>query len=223
MGIDPKLELYVFGYHFIDFDWQLNKKNLKFCLSFNHKGKTIGKALKAVIKKRGLEKIVAITVDNASSNDTAHEYLKNMVRKDNKSILSGDILHILCAAHIVDLIVTNSLKDVYKLVARVRSVVRFVRSSLARLEKFNVFVCVVGIECKKMLCLDVFTRWNSTLYHLEDDGNHLQVFVELFRLFYDVTCTIFEFLYVTSNEYCQQTFQVKEQLNELWFSANHTL
>ncbi|GAU47918.1 hypothetical protein TSUD_404710 [Trifolium subterraneum] len=45
--------------------------------------------------------------------------------------------------------------------------VRFVRSSSQRLAKFKECVGFAGITCRKSLCLDVITRWNSTYLMLE--------------------------------------------------------
>lgn len=52
---------------------------------------------------------------------------------------------------------TDNLKHIYESVVEVRSAMRFVRSSLARLEKL-VFVRTSGIQCKEMLCPNVSTR-----------------------------------------------------------------
>lgn len=118
---------------------------LKFCLIANHKGETIGKALEATIKERALKHIVSITVDNVPSNIIALEYLKNKVRENNLSILGNEFLHVQCAIHILNLIVAIYLRDAHESVVRLRSAVRFVRSSLARLKKFKVFIHAVNI------------------------------------------------------------------------------
>lgn len=73
-----------------------------------------------------------------------------------------------CITHVPSLIETDSLKYVHESVTRIRSKMRFVRSSSARLEKFKeFFFCVAGIESRKWLCLDVSIRWNSTFFMLE--------------------------------------------------------
>lgn len=76
--------------------------------------------------------------------------------------MGGEFWHVSYVAHIFSLIVTNDLKDIHELVVEVRSAVKFVRSSLARLKKFMVFVHAPGIKWKNMLCSDVSTRWKST-------------------------------------------------------------
>ena len=153
--------------HFVDADWVLHKKIIKFCQITDHKGETIGKALEAAIKEWGLEKVLSVSVDNASSNDVALGYLKNYLKDANKTFLGGEYLHVRCAAHILNLIVTEGLKDVDDSVARIRMAVKWVRSSPSRLEKFKVAAKAAGITSKKGLCTDVPTRWNSTFLMFE--------------------------------------------------------
>ena len=50
------------------------------------------------------------------------------------------------------------------------------RQSPARLQKFKECVVVEKIECKKMLCLDVCTRWNLTYLMLDAAQNFERAF-----------------------------------------------
>ncbi|XP_040956111.1 zinc finger BED domain-containing protein RICESLEEPER 2-like [Gossypium hirsutum] len=54
--------------------------------------------------------------------------------------------------------------------------VRYVRQTLARLQNFKECVVVEKIECKKMLCLDVCTRWDSTYLMLDTVQNFERAF-----------------------------------------------
>ena len=162
--------------HFIDSDWILHKKIIKFCQITDHKGETIGKALEASIKEWGLSRVLTVSVDNASSNDVALGYLKTYLKEANKTFLGGEYLHVRCSAHILNLIVTEGLKDVDNSVARVRLAVKFVRSSPSRLEKFKIAAKSVGITSKMGLCTDVPTRWNSTFLTLEAAQEYKKAF-----------------------------------------------
>ena len=85
-----------------------------------------------------ISKLFAITVDNASSNDVAIRFLKRRFReKENGLILDGKFLHMRCCAHIVNLIVTEGLKEKHDSIASIRHAVRYVRSSPARLKRFK--------------------------------------------------------------------------------------
>ncbi|XP_071707971.1 zinc finger BED domain-containing protein RICESLEEPER 2-like [Rutidosis leptorrhynchoides] len=106
---------------------------------------------------------MTITVDNASSNDTALEYLKSKFKMWGDScILEGDWSHVRCMAHIMNLIVQEGLKSLEGSIERIRQAVRWVRLSTVRGKKFKNFALLEGIKCEKCLCLDVPTRWNST-------------------------------------------------------------
>ena len=111
--------------------------------------------------------MLAITVDNASSNDVAVAYLKRRFDTWGTNVLGGKNLHVRCAAHIINLVVVDGVKEVGESVARVRGAVRFVRQSPARLRRFKECVEFEKIESRRLLCLDVPTRWNSTYLMLD--------------------------------------------------------
>ena len=56
--------------HWIDQDWKLQKRILNFCLVPNHKGSTIGRVIESCLLDWEIERVLAITVDNARSNDS---------------------------------------------------------------------------------------------------------------------------------------------------------
>jgi hypothetical protein len=60
----------------------------------------------------GISSIFTVTVDNASANDTAIEYLKRKIRDKVGAIMDNEFMHLRCCAHIHNLIVTDGLKEV---------------------------------------------------------------------------------------------------------------
>jgi hypothetical protein len=122
--------------HFIGRDCIMQIKILKFCPIPNHKGETIGRVLETLLLEWGIDSIFMITVDNASSNDMCIEYMKGMIKDKNFIILRGEFLYMRCVAHILN-DVNNSLKDVNDAICNVRNIMRYVRSSPARMEKFK--------------------------------------------------------------------------------------
>jgi hypothetical protein len=106
----------------------------------------------------GIDSIFTITVDNASSNDTALEYLrKRNVHKPN-AILENQFMHVRYCAHILNLIVFERLKEVDQSIMKVRSTVKYLKSSPARFESFKTCMEREKINFKGLLCLDVPTR-----------------------------------------------------------------
>ena len=59
-----------------------------------------------------------------------------------------------CAAHILNLVVRDGLKDVSVSVLKVRAAVKYVRSSPSRLQKFKSCVDEEKITSKGLVCLD---------------------------------------------------------------------
>lgn len=81
--------------------------------------------------------------------------------------MGGKYLHMWCCAHILNLILNDGIRENNSSIVVVHNVVRFVRSTPERLSKFKDLVECSNVQCKKLLCLDVSTRWNSTYMMLE--------------------------------------------------------
>ena len=75
--------------HFIDSDWNYQKKILNFCAITNQKGETIGRAVESCLLKWDIDQFFTITLDNASSNDVAIDYVKKKTKEIDSSILSS--------------------------------------------------------------------------------------------------------------------------------------
>lgn len=153
--------------HFIDNEWKYQKRIISFSVVPNHKGETIGRHVEEVLREWGLRKVSTITVDNASSNDVALTYLKKRVKNMNGLVLDGEYFHMRCSAHILNLVVNDGLKDLNSSISGIRDAIRFVRSSSQRHAKFKECIEFSNISSKKLVCLDVPTRWNSTFMMLE--------------------------------------------------------
>ncbi|KAM0898974.1 hypothetical protein ACQ4PT_021594 [Festuca glaucescens] len=65
-------------------------------------------------------------------------------------------------SHIVNLIVSDGLKEVDLSIQRVRAAVRYVKNGTTRLDKFKECADLEKVDTKAFLNLDVCTRWNST-------------------------------------------------------------
>ncbi|XP_057950582.1 zinc finger BED domain-containing protein RICESLEEPER 2-like [Malania oleifera] len=160
--------------------WTISRDCYDLYMEESHKGEEIGMAIERCLFDWGVDNVFTMTVDNASSNDVAIAYIKRKVSNWRKDICGGKFLHMRCIAHIINLVVQDGLKEMGDSVARVRDVVRYVRHSPARLKNFKRCAKVEKVECKKMLCLDVNTRWNST-YLMLDTAQRYEMAFERFR------------------------------------------
>ncbi|XP_077228331.1 zinc finger BED domain-containing protein RICESLEEPER 1-like [Tasmannia lanceolata] len=213
------------------------------CLAI-HKGQAIGQAVESCMIEWGIEKVCTITVDNASSNDTAVGYLKKKISIRNGFILDGEFFHMRCCAHILNLIVKDGISEVIDSISRIRGDVRYIRSSPSRAQRFKFCVEKERITCKSLLCLDVPTRWNSTYLMLkialkfqkaferfgeedvlfmaelkdgcpnDDDWDNARVLTQFLKSFYEATLRLSGSLYVTSNSYFHEVFKIERLLDE---------
>ncbi|KAL4279280.1 hypothetical protein GQ457_03G012660 [Hibiscus cannabinus] len=188
-------------------------------------------------------KLKDIFIDNASSNDVAIQYLRRRITHWGGSVLDGQFLHMRCAAHILNLVVKDGLKELDLSIARIRGAVRFVRSSPNRLQTFKACMEEENITSKSYVCLDIETRWNSTFLMLEtalkfkkafdnlytnggayckelrrhfgvpDDGRRVEVFLPFLQIFYETTLKVSGSLHVTSNSYVPLIFGVRDLIS----------
>ena len=157
----------------------MHKRILNFCQVEDHKEETIGRKIKMSLREWGIDGKFTLTVDNASSNLTTITFLQRVTKDWNGTILENEFMHMRCYAHILNLIVKESLKEIDASVAKVCEAVRYVKSSPNRNQTFRGFMERLGMESKSHLCLDVPTRWNSTYLMLEIAENFKKVFLRM--------------------------------------------
>ncbi|GKV24314.1 hypothetical protein SLEP1_g33941 [Rubroshorea leprosula] len=141
-------------------------------------GENLGKKRKGIRKRSKdweLEKIYTITVDSASANDGLVRVLKDAMNKWGTTIFGGKDIHMRCVAHIINLVVGEGTKEkeMNKSMTTIIVVVKYVRQSPMRLKRFKEACEWAEIQSKKLLCLDVQTRWNS-LYLMLDTAEKFE-------------------------------------------------
>jgi hypothetical protein len=162
--------------HFIDNNWCLHKKIISFFKVKGKRGDDIGKHLQKVLLDWGLDQVMTVTVDNASANDSGVSYLRRQMNSLKTSIADGKYIHMRCAAHIINLIVQDGLKEIDQSIKRIRAAIRFVRASSSRIAKFKEIARLEKVDSKAFLNLDVCTRWNSTYEMLAAACSYEKVF-----------------------------------------------
>ncbi|CAL9012946.1 unnamed protein product, partial [Prunus brigantina] len=115
--------------HFMDYEWKLHKRIINFIKITSHKGDDIGRCLDACLNSWGIKKVFSITVDNASANDGAVEYMAKRFKSLNTLMLEGKYLHMRCACHILNLVVKDGLKELSSSIEGIRNCVKYIHSS----------------------------------------------------------------------------------------------
>jgi hypothetical protein len=155
--------------HYIDSDWVLQCRVLNFVeLDPPHTGLVIAHAVfECLVEWKIEDKIMSITLDNASNNDTATTNLSAKLLARKNSQFDPKYFHIRCAAHIVNLVVNDGLDQIEGLISDLRNTVKYFKRSPTRLYKFVEVCNDYAITVGKCLSLDVKTRWNSTYKMLD--------------------------------------------------------
>ncbi|XP_043710234.1 zinc finger BED domain-containing protein RICESLEEPER 2-like [Telopea speciosissima] len=122
---------------------------------------------------------VTATLDNASTNDVMINHLKDWISRKGALIKHGDIFHVRCCAHILNLIVQDGLVELRDALMKIRHMVKWINSSPSRFEKWKYALSQSRLSDKKSVSLDVPTRWNSTYEMLH---NALEVKIAFERL-----------------------------------------
>ena len=153
-----------------------------------HSGENIAERVVVVVAEFGLiDKIFAITLDNASSNAKATEILTPMFAGYLGSDPSPEpldpnkhkytLLHQRCACHIINLIVKSGLKRLKPYLEDFRTAINFLSSSNQRIAMFKNYNAK-GVRPRKF-GLDMDVRWNATYLMLK----HLVPYSKVFSVF----------------------------------------
>jgi hypothetical protein len=76
--------------HFIDNNWKLHKKILNFVHVLGHSGEVMANTVAKCLEDWGLNNVLSVTVDNASSNDRGIDILKKRLKLRNNLVLNGE-------------------------------------------------------------------------------------------------------------------------------------
>ncbi|XP_019178988.1 PREDICTED: zinc finger BED domain-containing protein RICESLEEPER 2-like [Ipomoea nil] len=225
--------------HFVDASLNLQKRVLNFVkVPPPRRGTDIANAIFKCLRGWGIEnKIFSVTVDNASYNDSYVRSLKENMSLSSKLVLDGQLFHVRCCAHILNLLVQDGLNTIKDVIHNVRESVKFINSSDARLKSFHEVIELKGLKERKLI-LDCPTRWNSTFLMLctaskfkhafsdynekephykyapsFEDWDKIEKVCKLLDVFNDATHVISGSDYPTSNLYLAEIQRVKKVID----------
>ena len=164
--------------HFVDSDFKLNKCILSFVdVPPPYSGIGIYDCLFKCLKEWNIEtKVATLTVDNAKTNDVVAKKLRENLNLQGKLAIGGELFHVRCCAHILNLLVQDGLSKIEDIIHNVRASVKHVGASPGRLHVFSELSKQLLVS-NKHLILDVSTRWNATYAMLSTALEFKEVFV----------------------------------------------
>jgi hypothetical protein len=169
--------------HWIDDSWSMQQRIISF---FNVKGRHTGAKLsetftELMVKWYIENRLFALTLDNASSNEVA----VNDILSDLKEIASGSLVcdgiffHVRCACHILNLVARDGLTVISGTLKKIKSLVLAVKGSPLQWEELMKCATKAGLDTKRGIQIDVSTRWNSTYLMLRDALYYKDAFIRL--------------------------------------------
>ncbi|KAI3694988.1 hypothetical protein L1987_77975 [Smallanthus sonchifolius] len=227
--------------HYVDENWVLRKKVLKFRVTPPpHGGSILAQHLIDFLVDWGIEKkIFTMTLDNARYNDILVDRLRSHLLLNDVLVCDGDYTHVRCSAHVLNLIVQAGLKVIEGAIEKVRESVKYVRGSAARKSMFAKCIQQLSLKCGKHVCQDIVTRWNSTYLMLESalayrrayaqlalvDSNYktlpsveewtrVEKITRFLKPFYEITTLFSGSSYPTSNLYFHQVWRIQLYIEE---------
>nr|KAJ0212044.1 hypothetical protein LSAT_V11C400164530 [Lactuca sativa] len=243
---NQKIEYMVLTGHFVDSNWQLQKRVLSFIhLPPPHRGLEIADNLYKCFKDWGIEnKVFTISVDNASNNDSAVRILSETFSRVKKLPCGGKLFHVRCCAHILNLMVQDGLSRISYIIEDIHETVTFINQNEGRLNLFSEIVQQLQLPHRKLI-LECKTRWNSTYQMLSaaikfkevfpmykereprylccpsnDDWLKVEKVCEILEVFDSATNIISGSEYPTSNLFLNEIFRVKVLLDKKFEDSN---
>jgi len=236
--------------HFIDEEWQPQKRIVKFtAIKTPHTGIVVFNTMVKFIREWKIEdKLLALTLDNASNNGTMMKLMKTHLINKKMLFCGGRLFRQRCAAHVINLICQAGLDYLSPMISKICETMKYIQSSTARKEKFEEIVSQLGISCEKNPCLDVCTCWNSTYIMLAttkefslvfdslsiqdlnytfkpsfEEWENADIVCRLLKVFYEATNVILGTKYPTTNLYLHQLLKVKLTLENQHFEEESEL
>ncbi|TVU46145.1 hypothetical protein EJB05_05663, partial [Eragrostis curvula] len=224
--------------HFIDDSWTLKSCILRFMyVPCPHTAEVICDALHKCLQNWDLDRRVStVTLDNCSTNDSMVGLMETRLGAAHM-LLKGEVLHMRCCAHILNLIVKDGMEVIKNSVAAIRLAVAYWVATPKRYEKFEKTALDENVELERKLNLDCKTRWNSTYIMLsiaipyrkvferlsdldknwvcptDEEWNFANIVCDKLKIFYELTELFSGTKYVTANLFFPKVCEIKLKIN----------
>jgi hypothetical protein len=158
-------------------------------IEVKHTSENIAEKVACVVQEFGLlDKILSVTLDNASSNAKAIETLtptfvgylgsEPTSKPLDPNKVKYNLMHQRCVCHIINLIVKFSLKRFKPYTEDFITAINFLNSSNQRIVMFKNYCIAQGVRSRKF-SLDMDVKWNATYLMFK----HLLPYKDVFSVF----------------------------------------
>lgn len=108
--------------HYVTNDWELKKKILAYRrIDYPYDGDHLFSFIKDLILEWNIDKkLFSMVVDNATSNDVMVRLLKRWLHDQGLLYLGGQLFHVRCSAHILNLVVQDGLKVIGSIISKIQ-------------------------------------------------------------------------------------------------------
>ncbi|KAM3309163.1 hypothetical protein P3S67_010907 [Capsicum chacoense] len=106
-------------------------------------------------------------MDNATSNNSVVDNLKNHLSLMRSLVCERKFLYVCCGNHIINLIVKVSLEKANAAIGKIREGIKYINNFEIRQVKLVECLSKLGLLCSKKLHQDMPIRWNSTYQMIE--------------------------------------------------------
>ncbi|PKA61305.1 Putative AC transposase [Apostasia shenzhenica] len=167
--------------HYIDKDWNLQKKILNFCfMPPPYDDECLAEKIYTLLIDWGLDKKVStITLNGAFANGVSVELLKSQMNPSKGLLYDGDFFQLHCCAGVVNLVIQEGLKEIDEATHKIRESIKYVKGSQSAKNKLLDCIKHNSLDDKRGLRQDVPTWWSSTFTMLDSALYYRQAFVHL--------------------------------------------
>ncbi|GAB4834097.1 hypothetical protein Ancab_039960 [Ancistrocladus abbreviatus] len=164
--------------HYIDEDWNLQKKTLNFIMiDAAHTEDIHSEVIIKCLMDWDIEhRLFCMTFGDLSTSDDIVSRIKNHLSQNRPLLSNGRLFDVCCATHVLSLLVEDAMDALHEVTEKIRKSIRYIKHSQTMQGKFNEIAQQVGIDNDKNLFLDCPTRWNSTCVMLETVLAHKTAF-----------------------------------------------
>lgn len=228
--------------HFIDHEWRLQKRVLRFKLiPPPYDGLSVGDEIALCMVQWNIEhKVFSITLDTLASDHCVVAMLKSRLDTKRYLLCKGAFFYVGCFAHLLNVNVQAGFGCITDVIGKLRLCIKYVKQSPHRKKNFYIVAKNLNLDTQKKLRVDSPDRWNSTYDMLEVALSYKDVFTyigaqdinfkhklsagewekvsllcKFLKVFFEVTRILSASRYPTSNLYFKWVWRVYSRVLDM--------